>query len=206
MSIYQSRSFVIQQGCECEESQKSKLGVLVLGYPDSHVTQLWEVSLDGTDNILLLGKVCLLASVQWDIISGVIVTLCQQQLFAVVLCAVVLPEHSVHDRNLLVVYLVHDNITDLGVFVSVPQEQDITSLERRLHGARQHDDYGGVCVGNDGIRLPEHVGRRKHEAQVQELGQFSSEVHNARCVGVVGWLCGLMSEYSHSQRSHLLCI
>jgi hypothetical protein len=50
------------------------------------------------------------------------------------LLSAVSPHHPVHDRNIFALNIVHHNLSDLCVQTPVPQEQQISPLESRLHG------------------------------------------------------------------------
>jgi hypothetical protein len=44
------------------------------------------------------------------------------------------PHHTMHDRNVLALHIVHHDLANLCVHSSIPQEKQISSLERWLHG------------------------------------------------------------------------
>lgn len=43
------------------------------------------------------------------------------------------PHHAVHNRNILPLYIVHNNLSDLCVQATIPQEQQVASLKRGFH-------------------------------------------------------------------------
>jgi hypothetical protein len=45
------------------------------------------------------------------------------------------PHHAMHDRNILALDVVHHDLTHLCIQPPIPQEQQISSLEGRLHGS-----------------------------------------------------------------------
>lgn len=63
-----------------------------------------------------------------------------------------------HNGDILSAHVIHDDLADLGVEAPVPQKQQVAALERRLHAAGQHDDYGRGRVCGDREAFPEHEG------------------------------------------------
>jgi hypothetical protein len=44
------------------------------------------------------------------------------------------PDHAMHDWNVLALHIVHHDLANLRIQTPIPQEQQISSLERGLHG------------------------------------------------------------------------
>jgi hypothetical protein len=74
-----------------------------------------------------------------------------------------------HDWNILALDIVHHNLSYLRIQPSVPQEKQVASLKRGLHGSGEHNDNGGRRVGDDGKSFPHHEGGRQHERKVEDL-------------------------------------
>jgi hypothetical protein len=53
------------------------------------------------------------------------------------------PHHAMHNRNILALDVVHHNLADLCIQPSIPQKQQISSLERGLHGSGENDNDWG---------------------------------------------------------------
>ena len=71
-----------------------------------------------------------------------------------------------HDRYILPFDIVNHDLTHFGRLVSVPEEQEVSTLEGRFHAARQDDDDWGGGVGEDGEGFPEHEGGAEDEGEV----------------------------------------
>ena len=82
-----------------------------------------------------------------------------------------------HNRDILPLDIIHHDFADLGILPAVPQEQEVTALERRLHAAGQYDDNRGRRVGSHGEAFPEHEGCAKDEREVEDLGGELPRLH-----------------------------
>lgn len=97
--------------------------------------------------------------------------------FRPVLCMDDLPDrhgdmflhHPVHDGYVLALDVVDYYLADLGGCIAVPEEEQVASLEGRLHGTGQDDHDGGGTVGNYAERLPHHEGGAEDEGEVENL-------------------------------------
>jgi hypothetical protein len=76
------------------------------------------------------------------------------------LLSAVPPHYPVHDRDILALDIVDHDLANLGIQPPVPQEQQVSPLERRLHGPRQHNNNRRRRVADYGKPLPEHEGCR----------------------------------------------
>lgn len=76
-----------------------------------------------------------------------------------------------HDRDVLAPDVIHHNFANARVHAPVPQEQQVSSLERRLHTSRQHDDNRRRRVRRDGETFPQHERRAENEREVENLCQ-----------------------------------
>jgi len=61
-----------------------------------------------------------------------------------------------HNRDVFVLHVVDHNFTNggFGEDVAVPEEQEVTALEGRLHASGEHDDYRRRRIGDDRKSLP----------------------------------------------------
>lgn len=68
----------------------------------------------------------------------------------------VFPDDTVDNGNILILHIVYDDLSDRGILqqIAIPQEQQISSLEGRLHRSRQNDDDRGRRVGNNREAFP----------------------------------------------------
>lgn len=102
-----------------------------------------------------------------------------------------LAKNTMHNRNWPLLDIVYDNITDLDTLVTVPQEQDISTLECGFHGSRQHHDNWGWGVGDNGKTLVKHVGCGQDHRQVECLRQHLTHRHvrklHFEVIGVLEW-------------------
>ena len=85
-----------------------------------------------------------------------------------------------HDRDILPPDVVDDDLADLGGVVPVPEEEEVSALEGRLHAAGEDDDDGGGGVGEHGEGLPEHEGRAEDEGEVEDLERRLARVLQER--------------------------
>lgn len=67
-----------------------------------------------------------------------------------------LPHDAMHNRNILILDVINHHLPNPGLArpVAVPQQQQITALERRLHGSGQNNDDGRGRVGYRAEALP----------------------------------------------------
>lgn len=82
-----------------------------------------------------------------------------------------------HDGNVLASHVIHDDLSDLGVLASVPQEQQVSSLKGRLHGSREDDDNGRAGVCDHAEPFPEHEGGAENKREVEHLGGQLARLH-----------------------------
>lgn len=52
-----------------------------------------------------------------------------------------------HNRNILILDLIHHNLSNVQRRLRIPEEEEISALKSGLHGATEDDYYGawGVC-------------------------------------------------------------
>lgn len=74
-----------------------------------------------------------------------------------------------HDRDILAPDIIDHNLPNLGICPPIPQEKQITPLERRLHRPGQHHDNRRRGIGEDAEALPQHKGRGEDEREVKDL-------------------------------------
>lgn len=91
------------------------------------------------------------------------------------------PDNSMYNWNILPFDVVNHDLSDLCFHSPIPQKEQISALESRLHASGQNDDdrRRGICC--DGEPFPEHKGGRKHEGEVEELDE-----QLARCAEAEG--------------------
>lgn len=67
-----------------------------------------------------------------------------------------LAHHSVHDGDVLALNLIDHHLADAGLAeqIAVRQQEQVSALEGRLHGAGQHDNDRRGRVGDNGEALP----------------------------------------------------
>jgi len=82
------------------------------------------------------------------------------------------PNHPVYDWDILALDVIHHNLSYLGVLIPIPQEQEVSTLERRLHATGQHDDDWRRRIAQDGQPFPEHERGREHEREVEQLREL----------------------------------
>ena len=170
----------------------------MLAQQDGDVSNKGNEADHAANHVLLAGKERLALGVELGIVCEVVVTLGEKaegRLAAIVsaltascnvallreshsalvtkrnvhLLSTVPPHYPVHDRNILALNIVNHDLANLGVQPPVPQEQQVSPLERRLHGPRQHNNNRRRRVADHGKSLPEHEGCRKYEREVQHL-------------------------------------
>ena len=76
-----------------------------------------------------------------------------------------------YNRYILPLDVVDDDLADLGLFVAVPEEEEVAALKGGFHGAGEDDDDGRGRVGDDGERFPKHEGGGEDEGEVEDLGE-----------------------------------
>ena len=120
-------------------------------------------------NDVLPVQVILPGGIQFSIVSRVIVSLGEELRLG---SGPKLPDDSMHDGYVLSLHVVDHNLADAGFFnhVSVPEEQQVASLECRLHASREDDDDGRRGVGDDAEAFP-HLFLPNRHARVSKKAQ-----------------------------------
>lgn len=97
-----------------------------------------------------------------------------------------------HNGYVLAPDVIDHNLADVRVLyeVSVPQEEEVASLEGGFHAAGEDDDDGGGRVAGDREALPHHEGGREDETcmtprRAMLVSIFPSEAR--LFLWVVGW-------------------
>lgn len=65
-----------------------------------------------------------------------------------------LPHHSMHNRNILILNLIHHDFSNVQRRLRIPEEEEISALESGLHGATEDDYYRTGGVGEDRETFP----------------------------------------------------
>lgn len=77
---------------------------------------------------------------------------------------------SVHDRNVLTLELIDDDVADFDRCKFV-EEQDVASLHRRLHAARKYHDYRAFSPKRKLQTVPDHHCRGHDQSERESLGK-----------------------------------
>lgn len=99
------------------------------------------------------------AGVQVGVIGRIVVALCEKLRLGTVVtprlaCRVCqtgndgnlpsseLAHYTMHNWNILALHIVHDHLTNLSLlyYIAIPQDKQVSTLERGLHAPREDDD------------------------------------------------------------------
>jgi len=91
--------------------------------------------------------------------------------------------NPMHNGYILPFDIVDYYLADLSCGISIPEEEEVATLEGRFHAAGEDDNDGGRGVGCYAEGFPEHKGCAEHEGEVEDLleglaggGEGGSEV------------------------------
>jgi len=84
-----------------------------------------------------------------------------------------------YNRYIFPLHVVHHNLPHLGIHSPIPQEQQVSSLERRLHGSRKYHHDRRRRVRHHREAFPHHEGCRENKRKVEDLGGHLSRLHCA---------------------------
>lgn len=73
------------------------------------------------------------------------------------------PHDAMDDWDIFFSDVIHHDLTHFRARAAIPQEQEIASLESRLHTAGQHHDNWRRCARDDTEGFPDHESGRENK-------------------------------------------
>lgn len=172
--MFSCSSFPLEDDRQAHERQHHSLEPRVLGQQDGNVAHERNVADYAANNICLAVQEVLTSGVELGVVCCIVVTLGQElegrclgsvsHIFVSIssyelkeqgekrdipATTTEPPDNSMHDRDVLAPNIVHHHLSNLCIQSSVPQEQQVSTLEGWLHGSGQYDYDGRRGIGCD---------------------------------------------------------